>query len=55
MKTNSPCLNCDKRQINCHAKCKAYKKYRRENSKFNRFIGTQKKKDSLGRRDEDEV
>ncbi len=40
-----PCKGCEKRSIECHAECEAYKKYRKENE----VVRKNKKHDNINR------
>lgn len=42
----SPCLNCNKRKINCHSKCTDYIAYHLYNQHRNQIIHKNKMKDT---------
>ena len=44
-KPQSPCLNCENRQVNCHGNCKQYSQYKYELDCYNINIRQSKKAD----------
>lgn len=37
-KSNSPCLDCDRREVGCHGKCKEYQEYKEKINEMNDII-----------------
>lgn len=45
-KPQSPCLNCENRQINCHSGCKQYKQFRYKVDMYNKEVNKQRQFDN---------
>ena len=45
-KPQSPCLNCENRQINCHSNCKAYKQFKHKLDIYNKEVNKQRQFDN---------
>lgn len=46
MKPNSPCRNCEEREVGCHAKCERFSEYRSEIDKWRDIVNGAKREEA---------
>ena len=47
--STSPCMGCEKREVGCHARCGAYKEYRKALDEYNANIREKKDAEIIAR------